>query len=320
MAKVLVTGGAGFIGYYVSKLLADRGNDVFIADNFFRGKNDKAFAELIERKNVTFIECDLAEQSSYAKLGLNYDFVYHLAAINGTKYFYEIPEKILKTNVLSSVYILEWFIKSGSKKIAFASSSEAYAGTANQFGVDYPTPETVPLCIEDVFNPRWSYGGSKLAGELFFVNYAKAYDFPMVVLRYTNVYGPRMGNEHVVPEFATRLINKEAPFKIFGGEETRTFFYVEDAAEASVAALENASLTRDVVNIGAEGPEIKMTDLAKMMFEISGHNPEFAIQPAPEGCVKRRRANVEKMKKFYQPKVPLADGLKKTYDWYATNR
>lgn len=322
MGKFLVTGGAGFIGYFLAKHLSEMGDEVWICDNFFRGKKDGDFSDLVSRKNVNFIECDLNNEGDLSRLGGSYDVVFHLAAINGTRYFYEIPHLILRNNLKSTIHILDWFVKSGSKKIVFASSSEAYAGTANRFGIPYPTPENVPLCIEDIFNPRWSYGGSKLAGELLFANYARHYGFPMAILRYTNVYGPRMGNEHVVPEFILRLLRRENPFQIYGGEETRTFFYADDAARASILVGKSPKSDNKVFNIGSHGPELKMVDLAKMLFEIMDFFPEIKINPAPEGCVKRRRADVTALSSFFPPSegVTLQAGLRKTVNWYRTHQ
>jgi len=317
MTKVLITGGAGFIGFHLAKLLA-KTQEVTICDNLFRGKDDSELKQLLTLKNVSFLKCDLTERRELEKLEKNYDYVYHLAAINGAKYFYEIPDKVLRVNTLAVINILDWFINSNCKKILFTSSSETYSGTMNKFGVKIPTPETVPLCVEDVKNPRWSYAGSKIVGELFFINYARIHGFDMSIVRYHNIYGPRMGHEHVIPEFCTRIHRKEDPFKIFGGKETRAFCYIDDAIRATKLVMESKRTNGEIVHIGNDKEEITIMDLVKRMFKIAGFHPKLDIKAAPPGSVKRRCPNIDKLKKLtgFESKIDLDIGLKRTFEWY----
>jgi UDP-glucose 4-epimerase/UDP-glucuronate decarboxylase len=317
MKKVLVTGGAGFIGYHLSKHLANQGNEVTIIDNLFRGKMDNELKELIEMENVKYIEADLTNYNFFEKLDDDYDYVYHLAAINGTKYFYEIPDKVLRTNILSAINILDWFVNSESKKILFTSSSETYAGAMRKFELDIPTPEDVPLCIEDVKNPRWSYAGSKIIGELLFTNYAKKHDFDMAIVRYHNIYGPRMGYEHVIPEFLLRIYKKTDPFPVYGNT-SRAFCYIEDAVEATELVMENKNCNGEVLNIGNDLEEISMVDLAKTMFEVLNYDAKIDIKSTPKGSVDRRCPNISKLKKMtdYKPKINLNAGIELTHRYY----
>jgi nucleoside-diphosphate-sugar epimerase len=316
--KALVTGSAGFIGFFLAKHLAEQGQEVTLCDNHARGKRDEEFNAFVTTANVRFIHADLTKKEDVEKLGNDYDYVYHLAAMNGTKYFYEIPHEVLRVNVQSTINILEWFIKSKCKKIIFASSSETYAGLGTVTKIPYPTPETVPLIVSDVFNPRWSYGGSKILGELFFINYARQYKRRVSIIRYANIYGPRMGYEHIVPEFLVRIINKENPFKIFGAEPTRTYCYVEDAVKATRLVMESEKTDNEVINIGTDREEITGLDLAKKMFTLFGASPELEIHPAPKGCVMRRCPDVSKLKRLtgFESATTLNEGLKKTYEWY----
>lgn len=318
MIRSLITGGAGFIGFHLAKHLHEQGQEVTVVDNLSRGRMDEEFKGFIDKPNVKFIQCDLTDQQQVNNLGEKYDYVYHLAAINGTKYFYEIPDKVLKVNTLASIYILEWFMKSGSKKILFSSSSETYAGTMRRYGIPIPTPENVPLCVEDVKNARWSYGGSKIIGELFFINYARVHKFRMSIIRYHNIYGPRMGFEHVMPEFALRLNKKENPFKIFGGKETRAFCYVKDACRATQMVMESDKTDDEIVHIGNDTEEITMIDMAKKMFKIAGFEPKLDIKEAPAGCVQRRCPDISKLRSLtgFMPETNLDHGLRSLYDWY----
>lgn len=320
MAKVLVTGGAGFIGYHLSNFLLKKKYNITICDNLFRGRMDDDLKILLENKNVHYIECDLTDANSTSKLDKKYDYVYHLAAINGTRYFYEMPDKVLRVNLLAAINILDWFIQTKSGKILFSSSSENYAGTYAIAKMKIPTPEDVPLCIEDVYNERKSYAASKIAGELLFINYARKYKFDMGIVRYHNVYGPRMGHEHVIPEFISRTLKKENPFNIYGGDETRAFCFIEDAVTATQLAMESKNTNMQILNIGTM-QELKINELAKKVINLAGYNPKIKINEAPKGSVRRRCPDIAKIKKLtgYSPVVGIDEGLRKTFAWYSRN-
>jgi UDP-glucose 4-epimerase len=327
--KILITGGAGFIGYHLaSHLLKEYGqnSEIILVDNFERGKADNDFKNLLNDKRVSFLELDLTDLFSYEKLGSGYDHVYHLAAINGTKNFYEMPHKTLRINTLSLVYMLEWFKeKNRGGKFCFTSSNEAYAGGLNAFGkLPIPTPEKVPLIVEDPYNPRWSYAATKLVGELFVIHYAAKYNFRALIARPHNFYGPRAGYDHVIPEFSARIAKHADPFPIYGADDTRTFCYIEDAVSAMRMLMDSSktdSQPIETVHIG-DVYEITMKELAKRMFKVSGWKPEkLDIKSSPEGSVKRRLADISKLRNLtgWKPEVSLDDGLKKTYEWYLAN-
>jgi len=318
--KVLITGGAGFIGFHLAKHLADEAAEVTVCDNLFRGQMDKDFTALIRRNNVNFINIDLTERKELDKLGRDYDVTYHLAAINGTKYFYEVPEKVLQVNILSLINILDWFTNASCKKIVWTSSSETYAGTMSITELPVPTPEEVPLTITDVFNPRFSYAGSKIAGELLAINYSRAYGLNVSIVRPHNIYGPRMGYEHVIPQFIRRIIDREDPFKVYGGMQSRAFCYIDDfvrGVELLGKLFENSGQPK-IVNIGNDKEEIIILDLARRLFDLSDFHPELDISPAPEGSVDRRCPDIFQARTIlgYEPKIDLDTGLRKTYDWY----
>jgi nucleoside-diphosphate-sugar epimerase len=282
---------------------------------------DNELKSLLELDNVTYINCDLTNPNDFDKLDTNYDYVYHLAAINGTKNFYEMPQKVLRVNVLSSINLLDWYIQTKCKKILFTSSSETYAGTMRTSGFSIPTPEDVPLCVDDILNPRWSYGGSKIIGELLFLNYSRMNNFDMSIIRYHNIYGGRMGYDHVIPEFIVRLLKKEDPFKIFGSEETRAFCYIDDAIKATQLVMENANTNHEIINIGNDTEEISIMELAEKLYCITNNYPNLELMPAPLGSVQRRCPDLTKIKKLtgYEPMIDLNDGLKRTFEWYTKN-
>ena len=318
MTKSLITGGLGFIGFHLAKYLVDKGDEVTICDNQFRGRLDDEVKVFLHKTGSKYIKLDMTEKSQFKYIDIDYDRIYHLAAINGTKYFYEMPETILRTNILSVINLLDWVKETSCKNILFSSSSETYSGTLQKFGWQIPTAEDVPLCIEDVNNPRYSYSCSKIAGEMLFLNYGKKYSLNVRIVRYHNVYGERMGYEHVIPEFFKRILDKAEPFPIFGGNETRSFIYVSDGVEATWLIMETDSTKGEIINIGNEEGEISINALAEIMFKIAGVKPKIELKEAPKGSVARRCPSIKKLIKFinYTPKVSLQDGLKRTYEWY----
>ncbi len=316
--KVLITGGAGTIGYFLAKTLTEQGLAVTLADNLSRGKIDDEIKALLTKPNVKFVQFDVTDNRQFQQLDKDYDFVYHLAAINGTRNFYEIPDEVLRVGVLGVFNILDWFKNLNKGKILFTSTNEVYASIINLKGAPLPTPETIPLGIEDVFNPRWSYGGSKIIGELLFINYARKYQFPYSIVRYHNSYGPRMGDEHVIPNFFEKIIRKENPFIIYGAENTRSFCYIDDTVRATQLVMESEKTNGEIIHIGNDQEEISMINLAKKMFEMFDFHPEIDIKEAPKGSVLRRIPDLSKIRKLtgYEPKISLAEGIRKTMAWY----
>lgn len=324
MKKILITGGAGFIGYHLSKRLAEAGHRVVIVDNFFRSRNDPNLKGLLQKKNVTLIEIDLTEPKSWDAVGEGYDEVYHLVGINGTKFFYEIPHEVLRIGVSTTMNALEWFRTTNKKpnaKILYTSSNEAYASGFDLGTVPIPTPEGVPLVIADTYNPRWSYGGQKLIGELFFIHYAKAYNLRMSIVRPHNFYGPRAGYEHVIPEIVGRVSQKVDPFPVYGADDTRSFCYIEDAAEAIQCVMESKKTDGGTYHIGTS-EETLIADLVKKLFTLMKYSPKkLDVKNSPAGSVKRRLADVSKIKRDtgWEAKTPLEEGLQKTIEWYLQN-
>lgn len=325
MNKVLITGGAGFIGFHLANRLLKQGHSVDILDNFARQNMDEELETLISRENVNFLKKDLTNSSTWDELPLNhYDIVYHFAAINGTENFYKRPVDVLKVGCLSTIYLLDWASSQEKKpKLIYSSSSEIYAATLKILGDDFPipTPETISPSIEDVKNVRWSYAGGKLIGEIAFFCYAETHgisDFN--IIRFHNIYGPRMGDKHVISQFSERLLREENPFVMYGGDQTRTFCYIEDALNAIEKVTQNSDFIGEIVHIGNDDEEIEIKSLAEMLFKINDRRVEFKFLPSPEGSVQRRCPNIDKIKKMgYCKTVSLVEGLKTTFDWYKAN-
>ena len=314
--RVLVTGSAGAIGYFLTKSLAERGYKVFAVDNFIRGKKDKLYEELLSKENVEHIEIDLTKPEEVKELPKNVDYVYHLAALNGTQNFYEVPFDVVVNSTLPTVHLLYHYKDSHLKRFVYAGSSEAYASTVSFFNWRIPTGENVPLCIEDVKNVRWSYAASKLLGEIATVSASKQFGIPYTIVRYHNVFGPRMGDKHVIPDFIQRI--KEGRYELYGCDNTRSFIYVEDAVEITISLAESDRGANDIFNVGSER-EIRIFELGNLILKLIGiENVKIKCYPAPEGSVKRRLPDINKLKKTlnFKPKYSLEEGLKRTIKYY----
>lgn len=322
MRRIIVTGGSGFIGYHLADYLSRQADtQVTIIDNHSRGAADDMFAELTARANVIALNEDMTRKDFYAKLSGRYDEIYHLAAINGTRNFYERPYDVLRINLLSLINILEWCTADNCGAFLFSSSSEAYAGTVNRFAESaqfIPSREDIPLAVDNVMNPRWSYGGSKLAGELLTINYCRTRNVPFRIIRYHNVYGVRMGFEHVLPEFFKRVHNKVNPFPIYGGQETRAFCAVEDAVKATEAVMLSDKCNGEIIHIGNSSQEIKIIDLLALVFDVANFHPTVEVKPAPSGSVMRRCPDTRKLFELtgFKASITLEAALPKMYSWY----
>lgn len=326
MKKILITGGAGFIGYHLAKHLLNQEYEVVIADNFFRSEHDADLENLLKQPNVKLVTADLTIPASWENIGNGYDYVYHLVGINGTKLFYEIPHEVLRIGITTTLNVLDWFRTKNNKpgaKILYTSSNEAYAGALEAFGkLPIPTPENVPLIIADPYNPRWSYAGQKLISELLFIHYSRAYNFRMSIVRPHNFYGPREGYMHVIPEVIERIKQKTDPFPIFGADDTRSFCYIDDAILAIQGVMESEKTDERTYHIGTREETVIM-DLVETMFNLMGWRPKnLEIKKSPLGSVKRRLADVSKIKMDigWEAKTNIKEGLEKTIAWYNSRK
>ncbi|UFJ42438.1 NAD-dependent epimerase/dehydratase family protein [Brevibacillus humidisoli] len=316
MDRVLVTGGVGFIGFHLAAHLLEQGYEVTVVDNLFRSKRDLEFAKL--EKEIRFVQADLTQPLTQLPLDQEYRYVYHLAAINGVAYANNMPHKVLRTNLLSTVQVLDWCAERQPETVLFASSSETYHGAAQWGHLPIPTREEVPLVIADPDIPRYSYAGSKIVGELITLNYAKQYNFAARIVRYHNVYGPRMGFDHVIPQWISRILGRENPFRVYGPNQTRAFCYVSDAVSATYRIGTLPGGGHHIVNVGNPEEEINMEQLCRRLFAVAGYQAPFDYRKAPLGSPDRRCPDITLLSSLLGPLtfVPLTDGLARTYAWY----
>ena len=302
-----ITGGLGFIGKAISKSLLDDGHKVIILDNNFRKKNN-----FIKHKNLTIYRGDIREKKNLLKIKQKIHSVIHLAAINGTNHFYEIPDLVLDVGVKGMINILEFCKEKKIKEIFLASSSEVY-----QDAPFIPTNEKVRMIIPDPHNPRFSYSSSKIISEMLalhnkFVN-------KVVIFRPHNIYGPDMGFNHVIPETIIKILNAKTQFTIQGnGKNKRSFCYIDDFIKG-IRILLKKGKNKEIYNIGYD-EEISITQLCKLIMKL--FNKRLKIIKSENKLIntKRRLPDIKKLQKLgYKPSVKLNQGLLKTIEWYMKN-
>ena len=301
----LVTGGTGFIGSNICKMLVREGHKVLVYDNNSRG-NLSRLSEI--KKEIIFINGDIRDQKKVFKAIKRVNAVIHLAYINGTKYFYTKPDLVLDIAVKGMVNILDGCKKYKVKELYLASSSEVY-----QTPIKVPTDESEMLKIPDIHNSRYSYGGGKIISELMGIHYGKKFFNKLIIFRPHNVYGAEMGNEHVIPEFINRFKTlKGKKFKIQGtGNEIRTFIYIDDFIKGFNLLIKKGKHL-NIYNIGTS-EKIQIKNLVNKLSKIFNKKIVLRKTSLQKGGTKIRIPDISKIKKLgFRPEFNLSTGLKKT--------
>jgi UDP-glucose 4-epimerase len=297
--RVLLTGGAGFIGSHVANRLLIGGHDVAIVDDLSIGKRENV------PERALFYEADIRTGCSEIFEDFEPEALCHQAAQMDVRRSVREPDFDADVNVLGTIRLLENCVRCGVSRVVFASTGGAIYGEQREF----PASEDHP------FHPVSPYGVSKLAGEHYLYFYHVQYGLPYVALRYGNVYGPRQdphGEAGVVAIFCGNLVAGEASTINGTGEQTRDYVYVEDVAQANVLALEDDA-SSGTYNIGT-GIETSVNELYESLRKISGKNlpPKHGPPKAGEqmrSSISSRRAISEL---GWRPEVDLATGLKET--------
>ena len=303
--RYLVSGGTGFIGRSLVKALVERGDKVRSLDDDSRGTKT-----LLQDVDVEFITADIRDLDAVKKATKDIDCVCHLAYINGTSTFYEKPIPILDIAVTGMMNVLNACIENNVPELSIASSPEAY-----QNADKVPTDETVALSVPNPLNPRYSYGGGKIICELLALNYGRDYFEKVTVFRPHSVYGPFMGNAHVIPQLVGRIIpllNESGVIKLpiqGSGAETRSFCYIDDAVQGILIAMDKGE-HRNIYHIGSE-EEVTIETLAKKIGEVFGRDLEIVPSELAWGSPVRRCPDITKLRALgYEPTVDLTTGLR----------
>jgi UDP-glucuronate decarboxylase len=317
--RALLLGGAGFIGLHLARRLVAEGHEVTIVDDFSRGREDRDLNELRAAPAVHVISGDLTDPVTFAGLPHGWDQIYLLAAVVGVRNVEADPARVVRVNTLSAMHLLDWVAP--GERVFFASTSEVYAGGVDAGIVAVPTPEDIPVMISDITAPRFAYAVSKLLGEAAFLHTARAKGFDAVVGRFHNVYGPRMGADHVIPEMSLRALRGDDPFRVPGADQFRAFCHVDDAVEAMLRLMAAPAAAGQIVHIGNDRDETNIGDLAKLVLRLAGVSPAIEPLAAPVGSVPRRCPDLTRLRELtgYEPAVPLEEGVRSTYTWYREN-
>ena len=300
--RILITGGAGFIGSCLAeKLIEDTENFVVIVDDLSTGDTNKLPDP--SKDNWRFIKCDVNNYRDIAEVMLanHFDYVFHYAAFVGVQQTQANPNKVLHDiKGIDNIFNLSKNLS--VKRVFFASSSEVYGEP-----VDLPqNEETTPL------NSRIPYAVVKNVGEAYLRSFQKEYNMDYTIFRFFNTYGPRQSIDFVMSRFIEMALNNK-PITIYGsGEQKRTFCYIDDNIEATTNAFKENLYINDVVNIGSDN-EISILDLAKLVIKLTSSDSKIMfLPPLPEGDMFRRFPDISKMKSLLRRDlINLEEGIKK---------
>jgi len=317
--KILIIGGAGFIGFHLAKKLSSKFH-VDIIDNFSRAVKDKDFNQLLRKKNVRLINFDLLKNKNRLnKLHRNYIYIFHLAAIVGVKNVLNSPYKVLTKNIeLLRNAIAIGKMQQKLKRFIFASSSEVYYGTLRNYGLKFPTKENTKLSTLDLSDKRGTYMLSKIYGEAM----CRISNLPFTILRPHNFFGPRMGLSHVIPELLQKAyFSKNKKIIIFSPKHRRNFCYIDDGVNLILSLIYKKKSLRDTFNVGSKEKDITINALAKIIIKISKKKLKIKSGKNIYQSPKRRLPDISKALKItsFKYNYNLEQGAKETYEWYKEN-
>jgi nucleoside-diphosphate-sugar epimerase len=316
--KILITGGAGFIGgHLANRLLQNDGVQIDLLDNFSRAVHDPFLEQLKARPNVGLVEKDLLEHGSLDDLDDDYTHIVHFAAIVGVVHVLNKPYEVLRKNEGMMFAALDLAHRQKNlERFVFASTSEIVAGTLLQYGIDVPTPETTPICVPDPSDVRHTYLLSKLYGEAL----CHHSGLPFTCVRPHNVYGPRMGLVHVVPELAKKIhaLEEGGELEVFSPDHKRAFCYVDDAVEIIARLMTGGDDCTGVFNLGTQDPEVTIKQVAQTVVDVIGKPVKLVDGPTMTGSPTRRCPDMSKTTSAcgYASQVSLKDGISNTLAWY----
>ncbi len=308
--RILVTGGAGFLGSHLCDRLIGQGHDVLCVDNFFTGSK-RNVAHLLDHPRFELMRHDVT-----FPLYVEVDEIYNLACPASPIHYQHDPVQTTKTSVHGAINMLG-LAKRVRAKILQASTSEVYGDPEV-----HPQPETYWGKVNPI-GIRSCYDEGKRCAETLFFDYWRQHSLRIKVVRIFNTYGPRMhpNDGRVVSNFIVQALRGE-PITIYGdGQQTRSFCYADDLIEAMIRTMSTADDFTGPVNIGNPG-EFTMLELAKLVLEITGSKSELRFLPLPADDPKQRQPNIDLARQAlgWQPEVDLKEGLIRTISYFKSNR
>jgi nucleoside-diphosphate-sugar epimerase len=315
MKKILITGGAGFIGFNLVKALSEK-YKITIVDNLSRGKKDNELIAVLKKKNVNLIKINLRKQ---LKIKNNFDYVYHLAATVGVNNVIKDPIYTFRNNLESLFNIISFCKLKKKTKLIFFSTSEVYSPLIEKKLKNiFPLKENYDMLIKKKNIPRDSYYLSKLFSEKIIELSGLKY----IIYRPHNIYGPRMGTSHVIPELINKIVkNKNTTVKIYSPSHKRVFCFIDDCIFQIISTCFKKKFLNQIINLGSTQKEIKIFDLAKIINNFSHIKKILLHGPITSGSPKRRIPSLQKISKEIKNynQTKLVVGIKKTLDWYAND-
>jgi nucleoside-diphosphate-sugar epimerase len=299
LARVCVTGAAGFIGGHVALALLAEGHEVVGLDDFSSGKREN----LPDDKRFALVEGSIADPRAVEAAVASAKWVFHLAAIPSVPLSMAEPVRTNAVNVGGTVNVLEAARRSGAERVVLACSCAAYGD-----GPEQPKHEGLAP------RPLSPYAAQKIAAELYAQTYSRAYGLPCVALRFFNVYGPRQDprSEYAaaIPRFATRLLAGQRPIVYGDGLQTRDFVHVSDVVRANLLAAVSPKAVGEVINV-ASGRSASLIELIGILRQVIGSEMEIEHQAPRAGDLRASSADIAKARELlgYQPRVKLEDGL-----------
>ncbi len=316
--RVLITGGAGFIGSHLAEALLERGDEVFVLDNLSTGSIDNIL-HLKDRPKFHYTVDTVENEPLLAELIDRCDVVVHLAAAVGVKLIVEQPVHTIETNVHGTEVVLK--LASRKKRLVLiASTSEVYGKSTN-----VPFSEDADLVLGPTTKHRWAYACSKMIDEFLALAYWKERKLPVIVVRFFNTVGPRQTGQYgmVIPNFVRQALAGQ-PITVFGdGTQSRSFTYVGDVARAMVALLNEPRAVGQVFNIG-NGEEITIGDLAAKIKGMTGSRSEIVTIPYDQAYeagfedMPRRVPDISRIRALvgYEPTVQLDETLQRVIEHF----
>jgi UDP-glucose 4-epimerase len=299
--RTLVTGGAGFIGSALVRLLGERGYGVRVFDNLSTGS-----AANLEHTDAELVEGDVRDVDALERAARGCELVFHLAAGTGVLPSIEDPLADFDLNARGTLAALWAARNAGAARLVFSSSNAPLGAGA------YPASEEKPVA------PLSPYGASKAAGEAYCSAFHGAYGFDAVAVRFSNAYGPRSAHKsNVIPLFIRRLLEGRELVVYGDGEQTRDFVFVTDLADGLLRAAESERVGGEIFQL-ASGVETSVNQLVRLLGEVSGLEPTVRREAPRTGEIRRNYSLVGKAKERlgYAPAVQLEDGLGRTYEWF----
>ena len=305
--KVLVTGGAGFIGSHLVESLLLLGAHVTILDSFddFYPGKEANLHSVLGQPRVRLIRGDVRDSDMLSDAMRDANVVFHLAAQAGVRYCIDNPVKAHEVNVTGTLNVLLAARKQGVRKIVYASSSSTYG-----------KPTKVPLSEDMPPNPTSIYGATKLAGEKYCTAMGETLGLPVTCLRYFSVYGPRGRPDQVVSSFALKVMKGQQPVIYGDGSQSRDFTYVSDVVSATVISAMVEESNGQIINVGY-GREVKIVDVARKVLEHFNSRLQIDFRPTYAGDFPRTLCDNSKARRLlsWNPKVDFAHGLEAELDW-----